>query len=149
MRLGFGQVMEDNQPGGQCMRGASDGSQRGKNGTYGWFLMTREGEFSSSGKVRSYTRELDSYRAELQGVLSMMAGAWKINKKAQVKAYCDNYGVVVGFKKMAKAIGRGGDGCAPVYKHSVDLWEEIEHWTLVSVVEATVCAGVGKRPSGG
>ena len=58
----------------------------------------------------------------------MMAGAWKINKKAQVKAYCDNHGVVVGFKKMVKAIGRGGDGRAPVYKHSVDLWEEIEHW---------------------
>ena len=57
------------------MRGASDGSQRGKNGTYGLFLMTREEEFRSSGKVRSFTRELDSYRAELQGVLSMMAGA--------------------------------------------------------------------------
>ena len=61
------------QPG--MMMGVSDGSQRGKNGTYGWVLKAPGRVYSSSGKVRSYTRELDSYRSELHGVLSMMAGA--------------------------------------------------------------------------
>ena len=43
-RHGFGQVVEKNRPlDGQCMRGASDGSQRGKDGTYGCFFDDSRG----------------------------------------------------------------------------------------------------------
>ena len=74
----------------------------------GWVMQNWDEEFSSSGKVESYSRERNSYRAELHGLLSMMAGAWKIqlNSKAQVKAYCDNQNFVGGFKKLQAAIGR-------------------------------------------
>ena len=91
-------------------------------------MKVRDRVYSSSGKVRSYTRELDSYRSELHGVLSLMAGAWSINSRAQVRAYCDNKSVVDGFKRMHAAIGRDGTGVAPKFNHSVDLWEEVEHW---------------------
>ena len=58
----------------------------------------------------------------------MMAGAWEINSKALMTLYIDNEGVVKGFSRMRKAIGRNGDGKAPVFPHSVDLWNEVEHW---------------------
>ena len=74
------------------------------------------------------TQEQDSNKVELQGFLSMMAGAWQVNRKARVKAHCDNYGVVVGFQKMGRAIGRAGKTVAPKLEYSVILWEVIEHW---------------------
>ena len=127
-RHGFEEALAGIRLDAGMMTGASDGSQRGKNGTYGWVMKAPGRVHSSSGKVRSYTRELDSYRSELHGVLSMMAGAWSINSRAQVRAYCDNKSVVDGFKKMRAAIGRDGTGVAPKFNHSVDLWEEVEHW---------------------
>ena len=45
-----------------------------------------------------------------------------------MRAYCDNKSVVDGFKRMRAAIGRDGTGAAPKFNHSVDLWEEVEHW---------------------
>ena len=59
----------------------------------------------------------------------MMAGARKVNNRAPIKAFCDNQSVVDGFKKLRAAIGRDGAGVAPKFDHSVDLWEEIEHWS--------------------
>ena len=108
--------------------GVSDGSQRGENCTYSWVMQTCDGEYSSLGKVRSYTRELDSYGSELHGVLSMMPDAWEVNSRAQVKACCVNQNDVEGFKKPRAAIGRDVTGVAPKFNHSVDFWEEAEQW---------------------
>ena len=60
-------------------------------------MESYDGEYSLSGKVRSYIRA-GQVPAELHGLLSMVAGAWEINNTARVKAYCDNRGVVKGFK---------------------------------------------------
>ena len=94
----------------------------------GWVMQIWDRIFSLSGTVESYTRELDFYRAEFHGALSMMAGAWSVNSTAQVTVYCDNQSVVAGFKKLRAAIGRDGLEVAPKFNHSVDLWEEVEHW---------------------
>ena len=69
-----------------------------------------------------------NYRAELRGLMLMMAEAWEINSCAKVKAYCDNRSKVDGLKKFRNAIGQEVDGVAPNFKHAMDLWEEAGHW---------------------
>lgn len=59
-------------------------------------------EYNAFGKVSSYTRELESYGAELHGLMLMKAGAWEIDNRARVEEYCDNGSVVNGFLKMRK-----------------------------------------------
>lgn len=54
---------------------------------------------------------------EVHGVFFMMAGAWKVNKKAQVETYCDNKNAVEGFKKIRAANDRNGKGVAPELNH--------------------------------
>ena len=56
----------------------------------------------------SYTLELDRSRAELHGLMSMMAGAGEIISYARVKAYCGNHSVVSACEKVSKAIGHEG-----------------------------------------
>ena len=91
-------------------------------------MMTHDEKYSSSGKMTSYTRELDSYRSELYGDLYMMPGAWEVNTKARVVAYCNNPIVVVGFKQIRRAIGRDAKKVAPTCVNSVDLKVQVEHW---------------------
>ena len=53
----------------------------------------------SSGKVVSLTRDMDSYRTELHGIMSLMVGAWGcLDDGDTVMAYCDNDSVVKGFR---------------------------------------------------
>ena len=78
-RQGFDAALATLRLSRQAIIGVSDGPQKGQRGAYGWVMQTLDRVLSSSGKVTSYTRELDSYRAELHGVLSMMTGAWEVD----------------------------------------------------------------------
>jgi hypothetical protein len=110
-------------------RGMTDGSKLGRLGTYGWILMRQSEWRCSSGKVVSPTRDMDSYRVELHGTMSLMAGAWDIvDEGGTVTAYCDNDSVVKGFKRVRAWVARGCRGEAPTFKHSVDLWDEVIYW---------------------
>ena len=128
------------------IEGVSDGSQRGKNGTYGWVMRTHDCVYSSSGKVRSNTRELNSYRSELHGVLSMMTGAWSVNSKAQVRSYCDNRSVVDGFKAVRSYRQRWERSGAKIQPLRGSM--RVDR-TLVSKMEATICVGMGEVAPGG
>ena len=69
-------------------RGMTDGPKLGRLGTYGWILMRQSEWRCSSGKVVSPTRDMDSYRVELHGTMSLMAGAWDIvDEGGTVTAY--------------------------------------------------------------
>ena len=110
-------------------RGMTDGSQLGQSGTYGWILMRQSEWRCASGKVVSLTRDMDSYRTELHGIMSLMAGAWEcVDDGDTVMAYCDNDSVVKGFKKVRVWVAGGCRGEAPTFKHSVDLWDEVIYW---------------------
>ena len=53
----------------------TDGSEKRPRGTYGWCMVGKNGDCCSAGKVQSHTRDMDSYRAELHGLMSVMAGS--------------------------------------------------------------------------
>ena len=77
----------------------------------------------------SLTRDMDSYRAELHGTISLMAGAWdSVDEGDAVTAYCDNGSVVKEFKKVQAWVARGCREEAPTFKYSVDLWDEVIYW---------------------
>ena len=107
----------------------TDGSEKRPRGTYGWYMVGKNEDYCSAGKVQSHTRDMDSYRAELHGLMSVMAGAWSIKPRAAVKVYCDNESVVKGYHRMRAALGERGEGEPPVYRHSVDLWDEVAYWS--------------------
>ena len=92
-------------------------------------MVGKNEDYCSAGKVQSHTRDMDSYRAELHGLMSVMAGAWSIKPRAAVKVYCDSESLVKGYHKMRAALGERGEGEPPVYRHSVDLWDEVAYWS--------------------
>ena len=110
--------------------GATDGCQKGLMGTYGWMLIGGSGDCEhSSGKVVSETRDIDSYRTELHGLMSMMAGAWRIKTFRIIKATCDNKRVVDGYMRIRAWEEGWKVGEFPKFNHSVDLWDEVRYWS--------------------
>lgn len=52
----------------------TNGSEKRPKETYGWYMVGKNGDYCGAGKVLSHTREMDSYRAELHRLMSVMAG---------------------------------------------------------------------------
>ena len=46
----------------------TDGSEKRPRGTYGWYMVGKNGDYCSAGKVQSHTRDMDSYRAECEKI---------------------------------------------------------------------------------
>ena len=129
MEEGLREAMRMELPSTEVGLGTTDGSQIGQRGTYGWILIGGGRCQCSSGKVLSKTRDMDSYRTELHGLMSLMAGAWRMKKFRLIKAKCDNKSVVDGYEKIRKWEKGGGAGEFPKFNHSVDLWEEVRYWS--------------------
>ena len=111
----------------------TDGSKVGQLGTYGWILVGMVIWHCSSGKVTSHTRGMASYRAELHGLMSLMAGAWTVvDSYDEVDAYCDNESVWKGYMKIKRLMVKGILGEPPKFNHSVDLWDEVVYWCKLS-----------------
>jgi len=107
----------------------TDGSQKGQSGTYGWIMIVNGECYNSSGKVISKTKDMDAYRTELHGLMSLMAGSWKMRNAKRVKAKCDNESVVKGYKRIREWEKNGKQDEFPKFNHSVDLWEEVKWWS--------------------
>ena len=126
---GFGLAIAKEKVSHNKWKGMTDGSKVGQLGTYGWILVGMMVWHCSSGKVTSHTRDMDSYRAELHGLMSLMAGAWTVvDPDDEVDAYCDNESVWKGFMKIKRWIVGGMLGEPPKFNHSVDLWDEVVYW---------------------
>ena len=126
---GFGLAIAKEKVCHNKWKGMTDGSKVGQLGTYGWILVGMMVWHCSSGKVMSHTRDMDSYRAELHGLMSLMAGAWTvIDPDDEIDAYCDNESVWKGFMKIKRWMEGGMLGETPKFNHSVDLWDEVVYW---------------------
>ena len=80
---GFGAAVEE---GVTRMRidyvAVTDGSEKRPRGNCGWYMVGKNEDYCSAGKVQSHTRAMDSYRAELHGLMSVMAGAWSLKTQS-------------------------------------------------------------------
>ena len=96
---------------------------------YRWIMIVNGECYNSSGKVISKTKDMDAYRTELHGLMSVMAGSWKLKNANRVKAKCDNESVVKGYKRIREWEKNGKQDEFPKFNHSVDLWEEVKWWS--------------------
>lgn len=78
-------MLKSREIGGGEGFGTSDGSQVGSNGTCGWVLVSENEYYCSSNKVTSLTKDLNSYRMELHGLLLLMAGALATMEQKQLR----------------------------------------------------------------
>ena len=68
--------------------GATDWSQLCRKGCYGWMTIDQVNKYNTSGKMVSYTRELESYTAEMHAAMWLMAVVWTINSCIMETSSC-------------------------------------------------------------
>jgi len=88
--------------------GASDGSVKFQNGTWGWALASPSGEVMIECKGPAYGIVMDSYRAESYGLLSIttlvtLLLQYTTNNFAPIELLCDNEALVKKVEKMWKS----------------------------------------------
>jgi hypothetical protein len=88
--------------------GASDGSVKFENGTWGWALSSPAGEELIKCKGPAYEIVMDSYRAEAYGLLSIttmvtLLMQYTTNTFAPIGLLCDNDALVKRVEKLRKS----------------------------------------------